>query len=380
MSYDWFVNINEEYKSMFLKIAKLDAAIKNNERDKKEILKKERKNLWNETWKIVCETIPFYSFQAKMISSVSFEQESLQDILRERYIEMIYTEKNQISNCLDQLTSLYEIFKTPKINNLNDFPLFSFFLQFTFTLAKPYLSKDDETFYICDNPIRKDKVFKVPIVSGSTWKGNMRWTARQVKELNPDKSYDKVIIRLFGNEKKEERAFCRGRLSFYPTFFDKISLEVINPHDRKTKAGTVPIYIESVPEGATGTFSLLYVPFDLMGKPAEEIKQQVTEDINLVYDSLKEMMLTYGFSAKKSSGFGIIDKDIKEVIFEMPGYTDKEKLLAPKPTRGKISYSFKEFTSPNQTTNQANSSRVSSFSKMRVLIEQVKEEVMKSVK
>ena len=322
---------------------------------------------------------------------------------------MIYTEKNQISNCLDQLTSLYEMFKTPKINNFNDFPLFSFFLQFTFTLAKPYLSKDDELFYICDNPIRKDKVFKVPIVSGSTWKGNMRWTAGRLLEMDTgiDARFNKriQISNLFGNENEaEERYFDsllpekkdvfkmvmrnslnneglrRGRLNFYTTFFDKISLEVINPHDRKTKAGTVPIYIESVPEGATGTFSLLYVPFDLMGKPSEEIKQQVTEDINLVYDSLKEMMLTYGFSAKKSSGFGIIEKDIKEVVFEMSGYTYKKNLLAPEPTKKRIFSSFKELSSSKLPTNQANSSMFSSFPKMWDLIEQVKAEVMKSVK
>ncbi|OQY98069.1 MAG: hypothetical protein B6D35_13205, partial [Candidatus Brocadia sp. UTAMX2] len=165
--------------------------------------------------------------------------------------------------------------------DISDLPHFTFFLQFSFTLAEPYLSKDDEAFYICENPIRKDKVFKVPMVSGSTWKGNMRWTARQTENLNPDKPDNDVIKRLFGNEKDEEKNFHRGRLNFYPAFFDQISLEVINPHDRKTKAGTLPIYIESVPEGATGTFSLLYVPFDLMGKPLEQIKEQVSEDIKL---------------------------------------------------------------------------------------------------
>ena len=256
---------------------------------------------------------------------------------------------------------------------ISTLPPYSFFLQFAFTLATPYISKDDEEFYICDSPIKKDKVFKVPMVSGSTWKGNMRWTARQRKKLNPDKSDDdKVLIRLFGNEKKEERAFCRGKLSFYPTFFDKISLEVINPHDRKTKAGTVPIYIESVPDGAKGTFSLLYVPFDLLGKPSEKVKQQLTEDINLVCDSLEEMMLTYGFSAKKSCGFGIINKDIEGDVPEMSGCTHKEKPLASKLTRGKTYTSFKELASPKQ--------KVSSFSEMRALIEQKKEEAMKNAR
>jgi len=154
--------------------------------------------------------------------------------------------------------------KTPKIN-LSSFPDFSFFLQFTFELAAPYISRDDEEFYVCDNPIRKDKVFKVPLISASNWK----------------------------------------RLNFYSTFLDKIDLEVINPHKRETKAGTMPIYIESAPCGTKGTFTLLYVPFDLLGKKEDALKKEVKEDLKLVCDSLKEMMLTYGFSAKKSSGFGI---------------------------------------------------------------------------
>ncbi|MEW6002890.1 MAG: RAMP superfamily CRISPR-associated protein [Nitrospirota bacterium] len=191
-------------------------------------------------------------------------------------------------------------------------PLNSFFIQFTFTLAKPYLSKDDEEFYICENPIRKDKVFKVPMVAGSNWKGNLRWTARQIRNLNPDRPDDDVVKRLFGNEKGEEKNFRRGRLNFYPTFFDQIGLEVINPHDRKTKAGTQPIYIESVPIGAKGTFSLLYVPFDLLGKPMEVVKKEFEEDLNLIYEATKEMMLIYGFSAKKSSGFGVVEDNFEK--------------------------------------------------------------------
>ncbi|RJO61285.1 hypothetical protein C4544_03275 [candidate division WS5 bacterium] len=205
--------------------------------------------------------------------------------------------------------------------DLTSLPPLSFFLKFTFKLAKPYLSKDDEQFYPCENPIRKDKVFKVPMVAASTWKGNMRWTARQKQGLNSNKPTvpdTPEIVRLFGNEKGEEdeKTFRRGRLNFYPTFFDKISLEVINPHDRRTKAGTLPIYIESVPEGASGTFSLLYVPFDLMGRQGSVVKDQVEKDMIIVSDSLEKMMLTYGFSAKKGNGFGVVEKNISGT-FEM---------------------------------------------------------------
>ena len=275
---------------------------------------------------------------------------------------------------IDRLKALNLYKPSVEISTL---PHYSFFLQFAFTLATPYISKEDEEFYICDNPIRKDKVFKVPMVSGSTWKGNMRWTAGRLLEMDTDHNerFKKriQISNLFGNENEAEKRYFdalmpekkdgfkmilsnssnkeglrRGRLNFYPTFFDKISLEVINPHDRKTKAGTGPIYIESVPEGAKGTFSLLYVPFDLMGKLSGEIKKQVTGDINMVSDSLEKMMLTYGFSAKKSSGFGVTKSEVENGIFKMSGYKRGE------------------------------GERFSSFKEMKRIIGQVQAEVMKN--
>ncbi len=86
-------------------------------------------------------------------------------------------------------------------------------------------------------------------------------------------------------------------------------MEVINPHSRKTRAGTQPIYLECVPAGATGAFSLLYVPFDLIGQPEATIHQQAAEDLRIVAEGLQALFLTYGFSAKRTSGFGVA-KDV----------------------------------------------------------------------
>ncbi|MEK7275303.1 MAG: RAMP superfamily CRISPR-associated protein, partial [Candidatus Desantisbacteria bacterium] len=199
---------------------------------------------------------------------------------------------------------------------LSPLPKYSFAIQFKFTLAKSYISKDDKEFYILDNPVKKDWVFKVPMVSSSTWKGHLRWTMRKNEGLldEPVKDDDKEIIRLFGHQKGEEGVDKqrRGRLIFFPTFMDMIDAEVINPHDRATKAGTSkgPIFIEVVPENATGTFTLLYVPFDLIGKLEDEVKDEVAQDLKLIGEAIKEMMTTYGFSAKKTSGFGVIKEEV----------------------------------------------------------------------
>ena len=89
-------------------------------------------------------------------------------------------------------------------------------------------------------------------------------------------------------------------------------VEVINPHSRKTRAGTHPIYLECVPIGAQGTFSLPYVPFDLIGKEESDIKQQSLADLELIAEGLSAMFLSYGFSAKRTSGYGVAEDKIVE--------------------------------------------------------------------
>lgn len=236
----------------------------------------------------------------------------------------------------------------PAVPDLVALPPYSIFLQFHFTLISPYLSRDDEVFHINDNPVRKDKVFKVPMVAGSAWKGNLRWTAVHLMVLKWQQHRNATtfaeerfrLAQLFGDEKGEEGAQVRdlaeyldkqspqaaglyrqkvrhyfsttgntlphhsGCLRFYPTFFDRISLEVINPHERETGTGKQPIYFESVPAGASGVFSLLYVPF---GSVTED---EVRANLTLMADAICEMMRTYGFSAKKSSGFGGARDDV----------------------------------------------------------------------
>lgn len=243
----------------------------------------------------------------------------------------------------------------PALPDFTVLPLYSTFLQFQFTLASPYMSRDDEIFHICDNPVRKEKVFKVPLMAGSAWKGNLRWTATRLMVFQWEKEHDVAklaesrfrLALLFGDEKgegenqglahyldnlePEEEAkeavrlyrekLCQyfsisdgivpnyaGCLYCYPTFFDRISLEVINPHNRMTRAGKQPIYFESVPVGATGIFSLLYIPWN----GVTEAEAQM--DLTLVLEAVCEMMLIYGFSAKKSSGFGEAEDEVKGQI------------------------------------------------------------------
>ena len=269
--------------------------------------------------------------------------------------------KELIKPALRQLQLLGLDGSTPDFNLL---PPGSWFLQFTFTLAKPWISKDDDPFYVTEsvNPVRKDKVFKVPMMSAASWKGLLRWTLMHTRlalkkdELEPIKFAQERFVQtlLFGDEQGEEPAHAKGfakyvnalkpearaeyerllrtyykveqkdplphhsgRLTFYPTFFDLIDVEVINPHSRKTKAGTHPIYLECVPASASGTccasgtFSLLYVPFDIVGEDINSAKGEAAKHLRYLAPAIRALFLTYGFSAKRTSGYGVANDEIQ---------------------------------------------------------------------
>lgn len=192
----------------------------------------------------------------------------------------------------------------PQIN-LRNLPPYSAYIQFRFTLARPLYSRDDDEFYIHENPLMKDVVFKVPMMRASSWKGILRSVlSRQL----PEGDASPIITRLFGQapdeEELAEEGNMLGRLRFYPTFFDRIGLEVINPHSRKTRAGTVPILLETVPPGASGVFTVLYLPFNLINRMPEGALPEVREDLRILAEAIVIMMRVHGLSGKSSRGFG----------------------------------------------------------------------------
>ncbi len=44
------------------------------------------------------------------------------------------------------------------------------------------------------------------------------------------------------------------------------------------------------------------------------MKAQAREDLRLVAEAVREMMLTYGFSAKRTSGYGTSRDEIEKVV------------------------------------------------------------------
>lgn len=197
--------------------------------------------------------------------------------------------------------------------DLHLLPPLSFYLQLTFTLAKPYLSRDDNAFYIIDNPIVRDRVYGLPMVRPTAWKGNLHAALWQ---LGRDRAANQRLQRLFGETRGDEEGQA-GRLRFFPTFFTRTGLEVINPHDRDRRVGKNPILLESVPVGASGTFTVLYAPLDRAGEDEWDTGREVADDLQLLAEGVRAMMTVYGFSAKRSSGFGVAEDRLKDGALRM---------------------------------------------------------------
>lgn len=205
------------------------------------------------------------------------------------------------------------------IINIRDYPKYSFFVQFRFKLRKPFYSNDDDDFYIIENSVTKEHVFKVPMMRASSWKGNFRSTILKMNTTERAPNTNEVIQRLFGYTDERGDNQKKGRLIFYPTYFDQIGLEVIAPHNRDTKTVKNPIFYEVVPKGGSGFFSLLYIPFDLIGKENPDLKQ-IQYDYSVIFNTIVKMMTTYGFGAKTSSGYGVVEDRIEECIINMSSY------------------------------------------------------------
>jgi CRISPR-associated protein Cmr2 len=182
-------------------------------------------------------------------------------------------------------------------------------LEIDFTLSTPWYAKDDRPFHVLDNPVRKDRVFGVPYIPASTWKGLLRWACRMQAGLLDHLERHNIdlegwtdpgwLLHLFGNEKGEDKDFSRGALVFRPTWFSKVGFEVINPHSRARRAGTQPIYYEVVPANTSGSLRLLYAPL-----PDPERGAGQADALGNLVDSVGDLLESYGMSAKRSAGWG----------------------------------------------------------------------------
>lgn len=334
-----------------------------------------------------------YELLAEIISS---HLKIDQPIINLKYTDISEKKRNKTFLYLYGSEELSKYLKeyTPRAKNISgidsqnpslikNLPKYSFAIWFKFKLEAPYFSRDDDDFYIIQNPVLKETNFKVPMIRGSGWKGALAHAFREViNEANMGEkiSLTESFLRIFGagsetiktmedhiknkvsNPNELERAIKefilfelgleisiedlrdttedksrgkdktadllellkkkiedkkrnlnpmlpsefqshRGRAIFYPTYFDRLSLEVINPHDRRKRAGTQPIYYEVVPKETEGIFQLVYIPFDGILKPREELRKEVEKDLKNLLTAIEKLQ-DLGIGAKTKLGWG----------------------------------------------------------------------------
>ncbi len=243
--------------------------------------------------------------------------------------------KNEARKCyMKRASGLKDLTLPPDLNlepNFSQLPDPSWFgIEVKFELLSPWYSRDDRPFHVLDNPVRKDRVFGVPFMSAASWKGLLRWAFKMhtgLIDLDDNKLSDKdnklfkmQEVFLFGNERAKGEEFSRGALKFYPTWFDKVDFEVINPHKRKTRAGTQPIYYEVVPAGGKGRLRLLYAP--LPGR-IERLDVNPIEAMEKLVDAIQQLLEKYGFSAKRTAGWGAAKAGVSTLYFMEGSWVDQ---------------------------------------------------------
>lgn len=310
MSWDYYIDRAQQLESDAGELKKLLQSLEQAKQDKdkrQELKRKIEEKLSELSNKLTSDhgRDPRRIFAAKIVDDVTiwwFQEWALKEDVRERtYIRTAQSVKIDVPGKAHQNLDF-----CPDLKNLPTSTWLG--LQVDFELLTSWYSKDDRVFHLLDNPVRKDRVFGVPFMSAASWKGMLRWACRMQaglrQHLEGGRSFQEWgdppwILHLFGNEKGEEENFHQGALVFYPTWFDRIGFEVINPHSRERRAGTQPIYYEVVPPGAQGTLYLLYAPW-----PGMRWKADPKDFLPLLLEAIDKLLTTYGISAKRTVGWG----------------------------------------------------------------------------
>ncbi|MGI9212219.1 MAG: RAMP superfamily CRISPR-associated protein, partial [Methylococcaceae bacterium] len=210
--------------------------------------------------------------------------------------------------------------------NIKALPLGSATLSLRFKLLSPLLTKDDDPFYLFDNPVRRDHVFGVPYLSAASIKGlsadayQRAFTGSAPLSGDDDAARtrqfrlnDPHARRLFGiadDGVQDGLTSQAGRLHFSPVWFNAVQYLVMNPMDDEKGVGTLPIHFEAIaPVTADGKpveaqLNLFY--FNPAGAEESDMKA-VRGDLARWLASVASWWPVLGLGAKRLAGYGAIE-------------------------------------------------------------------------
>ena len=211
---------------------------------------------------------------------------------------------------------------------LAGFPRYSARLLLKFHLLTPLLTKDDDPFYLFDNPTRKDHLLGLPYLSAASLKGlsadayqrafpgTTPWTELSDSKKDPDRTRafryaDPHAKRLFGIADDGAHIESeKGRLHFSPVWFNQLQLLVMNPGNPATAIGTVPIQFEAIAPDQSGVLEVVY--FNPHGiKDSDEAT--VRADLARWLAAVATWWPALGLGAKRLAGYGAIQIESVEL-------------------------------------------------------------------
>lgn len=225
-------------------------------------------------------------------------------------------------------------------------PEFSAAITLQFQLLAPLLTRDDDPFYLFDNPVRKDHIFGAPHLAAASLKGlaadafqrgfphEESWTALGDKDQTRTMRYrrdNSMAERLFGNASDDPDAFASqaGRLHFSPVWFSHVEYLVMNPtRNDGSGIGTLPIHFEAVApideRGKPTRADISFFYFNPAGaKNADEATARA--DLACLVGALAAWWPTLGLGAKRLAGYGAIEP--LSAVCHGTGYMDMKKAL-----------------------------------------------------
>lgn len=205
----------------------------------------------------------------------------------------------------------------PTPENMRLLPDGSCLLEVGVTLQSPFFSRDDRPFYPTDNVLRRHHVFHTPCLSAAGLKGLLHWAWNMSGGSKEDEAL------LFGEAADGDDALSRqGLLYLWPVFWQgKTDVDVINPQNRTSGAGTKPIKYEVVKAGGTGSLFLLLLNRE---NAAPRLMGPLVEALLYLLDH-------GGLSAKSSAGWGQAVFTVGRLY--MKGAPKQEELKAPQVAR-----------------------------------------------
>ncbi|RMD68233.1 MAG: hypothetical protein D6819_09880 [Gammaproteobacteria bacterium] len=194
-------------------------------------------------------------------------------------------------------------------------------VRLDFWLLTPLITRDDDPFYLFDNPVRKERVFGLPHLAAASVKGLALDAFRRSfpKEVQgqdhpaQDRAYRLALDqarRLFGISSDGDEASPvneRGRVHWGAVWFEKVQYLVMNPMDPDTGTGTLPIQFEAIAPEQKSAVECFY--FNPLGhKPATALM-----DMAELIAALSTWWPVLGLGAKRRAGYGALQPTGAEV-------------------------------------------------------------------